>query len=116
MRLSRLLAAAAVVAGLGLALPDEAQAGHRHHRSCGHSSRYDRSYRYDHRPYAYGYRPYAYAYRPYAYGYAPPPYAYAGYPPPYAYGSPYGYGPYGYRYGYVPYRAPRPLVRISIGW
>jgi hypothetical protein len=92
MRIRSLVGALALSAALPLALPSEAQAAHRHSRSCGHRySSYDsyrdygyrdygyRDHRYRDRGYSnYGYRGYSrgYSYRPYyrsRYYYAPPP-------------------------------------------
>ena len=87
MRIRSLVGALALSAALPLALPTEAQAAHRHSRSCGH--RYYDSYSYSpYRSYGYydgyrgsrGYRGYDYGYRTYGYRpyyrtryYAPPP-------------------------------------------
>lgn len=96
MRIRSLAGALVLSVAVPLALPAEAQAGHRHSRSCGHrytyesyrpyrgSYGYDRGYSgYDrgyggsgYRSYNRGYRSYDYGYRPYyrsRYYYAPAP-------------------------------------------
>lgn len=88
MTLRKLTAAAAFTIAAGLALPAAAEAGHRHSRSCGHRSSYDRYDRYD---YSYD------RYRP-VYRSSPRYYSY----------DPYYYQPYGYYRDYRPYRYVRP--------
>ena len=101
----RTLAGALAVSGLvAVSLPAEAEAAHRHSRSCGHdgyrsrsyrSSRYAPRYSYGYRGRSYGrsyYAPRYYSYRPYRYTrYAYDPYYYDayGYDGPYAYNGPY---------------------------
>ena len=107
----RTLAGALAVSGLVAAsLPAEAQADHRHSRSCGHGGYYSsRSYRAPR--YAYGhrgrshwrhYQPRYYSYRPYGYArYGYDPYYYDRY-------DRYGYyGPYAYNGPYPAYRPVR---------
>ena len=100
MRIRTLAAAAVLSLAVPLALPADAEAGHRHSRSCGHryyeSSRYDRGYYdrgYDRGYYDRGYSGYrSRGYRSYGYGYRP------------SYRSRYYYAP---PPGYYYHRAPR---------
>jgi hypothetical protein len=108
----RTLAGALAVSGLMAAsLPAEAEAAHRHSRSCGHAGYSSRSYRSPR--YSHGYRDRSYR-RPYGapryYGrfhavpryYAYRPYRYDPYYDAYGY-----YGPYAYNGPYPAYRAAR---------
>ena len=107
----RTLAGALAVSGLVAAsLPAEAEAAHRHSRSCGHGGGYSsRSYRSPR--HSYGYRDWGRSYsRYYAPRYYSPRYSYRPYRytrygyDPYYYG---GYDPYGY-YGRYAYNGPYP--------
>jgi hypothetical protein len=96
----------ALVGALGLAafaLPTAAEAGHRHSRSCGHYTHYDRGYRPYVRGHARGYS--GYYGGPYLYGYAPA-YVYSPVPvyPPYP------------RYYYAPRRHARTHVSVALGF
>ena len=128
MRMRTLAGALAVSGLMAASLPAEAEAAHRHSRSCGHGGYSSRSYRSPRHSYGYRDRYYGRSYSaPRYYGYRP--YRYTRYVPYYdPYYEPYGYrGPYAYNGPYPAYRpvrghyhgrawCVRPHVSIHIGF